>query len=206
MKPLHALLLLVAATSAAAQDVEPELFFRELSKCDRSFFEKLGEHRSTLEKLAPMRSSGQSASFQVPAPAHRTRSRVMFTKPPVIEGLKVVGYFDEVLDIPNGMSSYAWGYLIASPVEESAKKLHGLIWDPMRLRKDGPIYVRSEIWSHDKADAGWARATTESGVPKRGTVEQVLLIEPYDGETAFIRFSLRHAGKHHQGATPLPTD
>lgn len=194
MKPLHALLLLAAATSAAAQDAEPDLFFSALSKCDRSFFEKLEEHRGTLEKLAPMRSSGQSASFKVPSPEHRTNSRVMFAKPPVVEGLRVVGYFDEVLDIPNGMSSYAWGYLIASDVEETAKKLHGLIWDPMRLRKDGPIYVRSEIWSHDKPDAGWARASTESGVPKRGTVERVLLIEPYDGETAFVRFGCAMQG------------
>lgn len=188
MKLLYALLSLVAATSAAAQVAEPNLFFKELSKCDRSFFERLDEHRSKLQNLAPMRSLGQAASFKVPSPEHRTNSRVMFANAQIIEGLKVIGYFDEVLDIPNGMSSYSWGYLIASNVDESAKKLHALIWDPMRLRKDGPVYVRSEVWSYENPDAGWARSTTDSGVPKRGTVERVLLIEPYDGENSFIRF------------------
>ena len=188
MKHLIPLLAIVATTSAAAQDIGQNLFLKELSKCDRSFFERLGERKSEMEKLAPMRSLGRSASFKVLSPEHRTNSRVMFGSPPEVEGLKVVGYFDEVLDLPNGMSSYSWGYLIASTTQDAATRLHGLIWDPMRLKKDGPVFVRSEVWSYDKPDAGWARSTTESGVPKRGTVEKVLLIEPYDGESSFIRF------------------
>ena len=188
MKHLSVLLILCAAINASAQSTTQGLFFRELSRCDRTFFEKLGANRSELEKFAPMRFLGQSASFKVPAPGHRTNSRIVFPKPVEVEGLKVVGYFDEMLDIPNGMSSYSWGYLIASTVQEAATKLHSLVWDPMRLKKDGPIFVRSEIWSHDKPDAGWTRSSTEAGVPKRGTVERVLLIEPYDGENSFIRF------------------
>lgn len=188
MKHLLALLGLVATTAAVAQGSGHNLFLKELSKCDRGFFEKLGENKRELEKLSPMRSLGRSASFKVPSPEHRTNSRVMFEQPLEVAGLKVVGYFDEVLDLPNGMSSYSWGYLMAATVQEAATRLHGLVWDPMRLRKDGPVFVRSEIWSYDKPEAGWARATTESGVPKRGTVERVLLIEPYDGEDSFIRF------------------
>jgi hypothetical protein len=188
MKQLLALLALIAATGVAAQDPGHHLFLKELSKCDRNFFERLGDSKGELEKLAPMRSLGRSASFQVPSPEHRTNSRVMFANPPVVEGLKFVGYFDEVLDLPNGMTSYSWGYLIASTVQEAATRLHGLVWDPMRLRKDGPVFVRSEVWSHERPEAGWTRSTTEAGVPRRGTVERVLLIEPYDGERAFIRF------------------
>ncbi len=188
MKYFPLLFALLSAMNAGAQSANPELFVRELSRCDRTFFEKLGESKSDLESLAPLRFLGPSASFKVPAPEHRTNSRVMFARPVVVEGLNVIGYFDEVLDMPDGMSSYSWGYLIASTVPEAAAKLHGLVWDPMRLRKDGPVFVRSEIWTYDKPDAGWVRTTTESGVPKRGTVERVLLIEPYDGERSFVRF------------------
>jgi hypothetical protein len=188
MKYVPTLLAVLAIISTCAHGASDELFIKELSRCDRTFFDKLGDSKAQLEKLAPMRSLGASASFKVPAPEHRTNSRVMFAAPVEVEGVRVVGYFDEVLDIPNGGSSYSWGYLMAGTVQAAASSLHKLVWDPMRLRKDGPIYVRSEIWSHDKPEAGWTRATTESGVPQRGTVERVLLIEPYDGETAFIRF------------------
>ena len=188
MKKLPVLLSLVVTVGASAQGTSPDLFIRELSRCDHTFFEKLWENKNDMEKLAPMRSLGHSASFKVPAPEHRTNSRVMFESPAEVAGVKVVGYFDEVLDIPNGMSSYSWGYLIAGTVQEAATKLHSLVWDPMRFKKNGSVFVRSEIWAHDKPEAGWARVTAESGVPKRGTVERVLLVEPYDGESSFIRF------------------
>lgn len=188
MKHLAALLGLVVSANAFAQTAPPDLFLRELSRCDRGFFEQLGAHRNELGAIAPLRSLGTSAAFKVPEPAHRTRSRVMFAQPVAANGVTVLGYFDEVLDIPNGMTSYAWGYLLAGTVEAATTQLRPLVWDPMRLRQEDGVYVRSEVWTHDKPNAGWVRTKTESGAPLRGTVERVLLIEPYDGESAFIRF------------------
>lgn len=123
-------ILLAACTAAHAA---PDLHVRELSRCDRSFFEKLGEAPAETQALAPMRRLGASAAFSVPDPRHPTRSKLLFTKPVDVAGTTVVGYFDEVRDMPRGMSSYAWGYLIAGSVAEVASKLQGLVWDPMRL-------------------------------------------------------------------------
>ena len=69
------------------------------------------------------------------------------------------------------------------------------VWDAQRLRQDDPVLVRSEVWTHARPDQGWAPLVTEPGLPKPGTVERVLLIEPYDGETAFIRFGCAIQGQ-----------
>jgi hypothetical protein len=34
---------------------------------------------------------------------------------------------------------------------------------------------------------GWVKEVTEPGLPKPKTVERVLMVEPYNGETSFIR-------------------
>lgn len=173
---------------AGAQAGSVDLALKELSQCDATFFEVLGSRRSELAAVAPMRTLGNAAAFAVPDRKHPSNSRIMFAEPVTLEGLKVVGFFDEVVDIPNGMSGYSWGYLVANSVRATADKLGPQIWDAPRLRVDGPVYVRSEVWIHENPASGWAKVKTEAGVPKRGTVERVLLIEPYDGETAFIRF------------------
>jgi hypothetical protein len=112
----------------------------------------------------------------------------MFSKPVLVEGVPVVGYFDEVIDIPDGMSAISWGYLVGSTVAKTVSAFKKHIWQVERLRSDDIVFVRSEVFSHDKPSLGWAPVKTEPGVPQRKTIERVLLVEPYDGETSFIRF------------------
>lgn len=107
---------------------------------------------------------------------------------------KIVGYFDEFVELPRGMTSYSWGYLVAVSVEGVAAAFRPLVWESQRLRKEGPLFVRSEVWTHANPTQGWAKIRTEDGLPKAGTVERVLLIEPDDGETKFIRFGCSAQG------------
>ena len=134
-----------------------------------------------------MTSLGSVSTFAVPDRRHPTNSRVLFAKPIEVRGLKLVGFFDEVTDIPNGMTAYSWGYLVAESVPRTAIAIRPLLWDSSRLRSDGPVFVRSEVWSHETPAQGWAKVETEAGVPKKRTVERVFLVEPYEGESAFIR-------------------
>lgn len=187
MKAL-ALLAICAATSAFAQPKSEDMAVPELSRCDASFFHAVSAKRSDLAQLTPLTSGEAASAFAVLERQHPTRSRVMFRQPVLVNGVSIVGYFDELADIPNGMSTYSWGYLVASSVARTATALQPVIWEAQRLKADGPVFVRSEVWSHDKPSLGWGKVQTESGVPQRRTAERVLLIEPYDGETAFIRF------------------
>ncbi len=187
MKFIVACAVLLAVLPVLAQPVSADLAVPALSRCGSEFFTALGTRKAALQELAPITERGSNAVFAVPDRSHPTKSRILFSKPASVQGLKFVGFFDEVVDIPNGMTSYSWGYLVAETVSATEAALKPLLWDVPRLRRDGPVFVRSEVWSHDNPVPNWVKTETESGVPKRGTVERVFLIEPYDGETAFIR-------------------
>jgi len=188
MKKLFIYLFYAATSSAYAQNESVDLFIKELSRCDGQYFKKIDEHKSELESLAPIRSLKQYSSFKVQDTKHPTNSRIIFKQPVNFAGLSVIGYFDEVIDLPKGMSSYSWGYLVSDNIQNTAVKLRSFIWDTMRLRDTGDYFVRSEIWNHLESEGGWARKKTEPGLPQRGTIERVLLIEPYSGNKSFIRF------------------
>ncbi|MSQ20464.1 MAG: hypothetical protein EXR39_13110 [Betaproteobacteria bacterium] len=64
-----------------------------------------------------------------------------------------------------------------------------LIWEGKRLRKDNAVHVRSEIWDHKKAAKDWVSAIAVADrAPAAGTVERVLLIEPFDEDKSLTRF------------------
>lgn len=182
------LFAIFATASAMAQPLPGDIAVAELSRCDATFFRALAAKRSALAQVAPLTTGETASSFAVADRKHPVRSRVMFRQPALMEGMSIVGYFDEYTDIPNGMSVYSWGYLVAdSTVAKTAAVFRPLIWEGERLRDDGPVFVRSEVWSHDQPALGWVKVKTQAGVPRRGTVERVLLIEPYDGEPTLIR-------------------
>jgi hypothetical protein len=97
----------------------------------------------------------------------------------------VVGYLDELTPIPGGVD-VSWGFLVRGDLADVASALKGVIWDGKRLRNEpkAAYFVRSEVWRHANAAAGWAKEATENGPPKPGTVERVFMIEAYDGEPA----------------------
>ena len=166
-----------------------------LSRCDARFFTDLARQRAALAGLADIAVHQGAGYFKVPEQRHPTESRVIFRQPVVVAGLPVVGYFDEIMDLPDGAMSYAWGYLVAATVAQTGRAWSAQVWDAQRLRQDDPVLVRSEVWTLARPDQGWAPLVTEPGLPKPGTVERVLLIEPYDGETAFIRFGCAIQGQ-----------
>jgi hypothetical protein len=173
----------------SAQAESKELLVKELSRCDAIFFEALASRRGDLSSIAPIQKSGRAAVFSVPDRTHPSNSRIMFKNPVIHEGIKFVGFFDEVVDYLGGMVGYSWGYLVAASVKNAAGKLAPQIWDATRLKEDGPLFVRSEVWTHADPSSGWAKMQTEAGLlPMRGTVERVLLIEPYHGEESISRF------------------
>jgi hypothetical protein len=189
MKKLVALIVLLSAyVSALAQTPTAEASIRELSRCDSTFFSGLFRDRTVLSRYADLGVHQQSAYFKVPEQRQRNESRVIFRTPLSIGGIEIVGYFDEIMDLPGQVLFYSWGYLIASTVAQTSKALVQFVWEANRLLDEEVVMVRSEVWTHARREQGWEKVKTETGLPKRGTVERVFLIEPYDGETKFIRF------------------
>jgi hypothetical protein len=183
----------VVAGPVFAQPVAPEQLVRELSRCDASVFRTIGANRQSMQAYGPLRSRDAGASFVVPDRTDPDKSKVLFKSPMKVGALNIVGFFDEVQRIPDGFM-ISWGLLVASTVERTALALRSQIWESDRLRKDDQIFVRSEVWSHARPELGWAKILTEAGVPRPGTVERVLLIEPYEGETKFVRLGCSYQG------------
>lgn len=78
---------------------------------------------------------------------------------------------------------------------EAVQNLRSLLWEGKRLRTEGEVFVRSEVWHHEEPMRGCMKESTEPGLPKPGTVERVLMIEPCNGEAAFIRVGCSLRGR-----------
>ncbi|MET0310980.1 MAG: hypothetical protein ABW051_02950, partial [Burkholderiaceae bacterium] len=180
--------LFLFSCASYAQEPRVESLLHSLSKCDDSFFRLVASSKVQLVDYAPLARQAGPTGFAVPDRAHETESRVLFRKPIRAAGHDIVGYFDEVHELLPDSHVYSWGFLVAGSVETVATAFQPFIWDAQRLRAAGPVFVRAELWTHANPDAGWTNVRAESGIPGRGTVERVLLVEPYDGETRFIRF------------------
>lgn len=183
---LASLLALVATASAVAQPADDMGLIAALSSCDAGFFRVLAAHPQRLAPQGLLQPRGTSATFAVPDVTHPTDSKVFFNAPLRLHGLEVIGYFDELTPIPGGVA-ISWGFLVAHSVSETASRLKPSVWDAARLRQEDGYFVRSEVWRHANPEAGWSKEATEPGPPKPGTVERVFMVEPYDGETAYVR-------------------
>jgi hypothetical protein len=184
-------ILVLAALTAAPSYTHAQLaeeLVRDLSSCDAKFFSTVARKKDAYSAHADIGLEKSSGYFKVQDQRHPTNNRVMFKTPMTVAGLNVVGFFDEVENIPDQGLAYSWGLLVAASVSNAASAFSGLTWEQQRLRKEDEIFVRSEIWDFKRPELKWAKVKSEPGVPKPGTVERVLMIEPYDGETAFIRY------------------
>jgi hypothetical protein len=172
----------------------PEGLLSSLSRCDGSFFKAISASAQTLAQQGQLDLRGDVATWAVPNISHPMDSKVFFNVPLRVSGLEVIGYFDEVTPIPSGIV-VSWGLLVSGDVSRAAEAVRALLWESPRLRAGDGYFVRSEIWNHSRSFEGWRKEATEPGPPKPGTVERVLMIEPYDGETAYIRIGCSLQGE-----------
>lgn len=197
---------------AASPAALPERLIASLSLCDGSFFPLLMAHREDLKAQAPVEPRGRSGTWAVENVAEPDESRIFFGAPLKIGGLDIIGYFDEVIAIPDGVA-VSWGFMLATSLPEAEASLRPWLWDAARLRPDEGYFVRSEVWRHAQPSAGWSKETTEPGLPKPGTVERVFLIETVEGDASFVRAGCSLQGSVSRGLLrqirpefPIPLD
>ncbi|GEM_PF-2434386 len=161
----------------------------DLSRCDSAFFATLGKRDGEYSSNPYFRVSGSNGYFKV---ADRSDSELnirKLTPSLMFSGLEAVAYFDEILDIEGGGVIVFWGFLFRAPINDVVTSTQSLLWEGQRLRKDGRVFVRSEVWTHGSEKRDWEKIATFGGQrPKHGTVERVLLIEPFEGDPSLTRF------------------
>ena len=180
---------LMAGSAFGANPPASDRILSDLSRCDRTFFATLGQHAGEYASNPHFRTSGIDGYFQV---ADRSDPKLAIRKfePPLKLGnFEAVAYFDEVFDMDGQGAFVAWGFILRAPIKDVVAATRSLLWESQRLRQDDAAYVRSELWTHAKKDAGWEKVATVGGqVPKPGTVERVLLIEPFEEDASLTRF------------------
>lgn len=177
-----------AAISASSSPTSDDIF-ADLSQCDNKFFTTLGARADELSTNSYFRSIGPIGYFQVSDRGNQKLSVSRFSPSQKLGSFEVVGYFDEIFSIGNQGQMISWGFLLRAPIEQVVTVTKSLIWESERLKRDGQVYVRSELWAHKKSESGWQKITTVGGqAPQAGTVERVLLIEPFEDDPGLIRF------------------
>lgn len=185
--------LLTFCGIARAQQTAPQLPVAELTRCDASFFNAIAAQAEPLKRIAPLKSRGSVATFDVPKPEGDGAPTLMFAKPVVVEGLEVVGFYDDSNGIPGVLDMHYWGFLVKASPSEVGRRFKPLIWEAERLRAaPEDSFVRSEIWLEKRAADGFRAARTQSGsAPRPGTVERVLLIEEREDKLTEFGCSLQ---------------
>lgn len=181
-------LLLASITSFAANTPPMDVVLSDLSRCDSTFFKTLKSKAGEFSAVPEFTLNGSTAYFKVP---NRFSEGESFNKFPTafkIGSFEASAYFDELWSMNGSGKFVAWGFVLRAPISDVIKSLRPLLWDSTRMKLDGVVYVRSELWDHSHSDLGWQKVSTEGGSePKPGTVERVLLIEPYERDQSQTR-------------------
>jgi hypothetical protein len=189
MKLVTLILVALSMNAIAAEPRLADVLLGDLTRCDRKFFETLGQQRGELSSNPHFRIARSLGFFDVQDRGDLNHSLRRFDTPTKIGSLDAIGYFDEVLELGDANLFLSWGFLIRAPAAEVVRSTRALIWENERLRKDQAVHVRSEIWTHSNAEKGWVRAATVADQsPAAGTVERVLLIEPLEDDASLTRF------------------
>ena len=179
MKPKYLIYLAVIAGCSlhVSQAQSLDNIFRKFSQCDASFFKAMKDESQTVQALAPTDSKGDALWIKVPNRNDEKKGTTLLVGKPTIAGLPVSSYLDEASEMGSLGRFYYWGFKVKGTQTEVLEKLKPLVHESDRLRKDAPVYVRTEL---NMGGTSWLPVNTASGVPKEGTVERAFLFEEDD--------------------------
>jgi hypothetical protein len=175
---------LVACSLQSAKAQSLDNIFGKFSQCDASFFTAMKDGAQDVRTLAPTASSNDALWFKVPNRRDEETGMIAFTGNPTIAALPVTSYLDYVINLQDSGLYYTWGFKVRGEIATVVNALKPIIFESNRLRRDDSVYVRTELRDGTSA---WLPVKTAGGtVPKSGTVERALLIEPDDKDKSLV--------------------
>jgi len=183
-KPTLFVLALTASALQTAQAQSLDTIFRKFSQCDASFFKSMKDGAQVIQTLAPTNSNSDVLWLKVPNRNDEASGSLVLSGKPTIAGIPVVSYLDEATDMGNLGQYYYWGFKVRGAFSDVLDKLRPLVFEGERLRKDAPVYVRTEM---KRGASAWMPVNTVNGVPKKGTVERAFLFEPDDKDENLVK-------------------
>lgn len=182
-------LMLMSLGSTAKAQTEQGLVDQFLT-CSPKFFEYISTNKASLSKYAAIKENGIYANFSV---ANRFASldsqdyNVMFKQPMSLNGLKIVGYSDQVIDLTmmNSGTYHTWGFLVDNSPQQVRKALTTVQW----MQPDPELAIANpQIISSVKDSTVWKTNNNSlSGtVPSTGSAEKILMIDKDEKYTMLV--------------------
>jgi len=175
-------LLVAAACTAQAQTVTtPEQLFTEFSRCDAHFFESLRDARLPAGTVR-LSDYGSVKAPTVTSPLQEDGAYQHFETPLVVNGVRMVGYYNQAQTLKNLGNFLFWGFIADGSPQEVAAKLKPLIVDNGRFVSQGQAITRAEIRRIGDPIGQWrTEGLTGPGVATPfGFVDRVLMVDTGD--------------------------
>ncbi|MBT0570963.1 hypothetical protein KIK84_11530 [Curvibacter sp. CHRR-16] len=168
--------LSAVASVASAQSLDKA--FAVFTACDGSFFKALATDQALWQQQVPLENKDGVAWIKTPNRLAEDGNVVELPAKPTVAGLTVTHYLDEFSALmpavmPRSHFAY-WGFKVNGSLEAVASAIKPLVQDSKRLRKDGDVYVRTEL---KVGDLPWRAAALASGVPRPLNTERAFLLE-----------------------------
>lgn len=172
------LFLFLFSQSLFAQLSSVDNVIKDLSLCDTTLFRTIKKYESDFRYHGPIKSKDNIAYWKVLDRTADDKNVVIFDK--TIEGnVSLIGYFDEVIDLEGMGQYYSWGFLVKGSPDRIATAIKPLVSDSSQFRRDGDVFVRSEIRDITLPNGSWIKNDKLSSgtIPKSHTIERVFLVE-----------------------------
>lgn len=185
---LSALCLLALASQAQGQTTAatPDQLFSDFSRCDARFFETLNTASLPAGTLRVAKQGNVSAPVVMNPLQEGGRSQA-FEQPLVVNGVRLVGYHNEAMSLPNVGNLLFWGFVAEGSVSDVAERLKPLIADHARLVAERGSVSRADIRRVGDPIGQWrTEGLAGPGVATPfGFVERTLSLEkgPTEGRT-----------------------
>jgi len=190
MKIKSLLFALCFASTAVYAGNGPQIdrLLGDLSRCDATFFETLGQRVVQYSSNPSFQMNGPYGSFRVLNRLDPENDVRTLTPPLRLNDLEAVAYFDQLFYYQDA-AFFFWGFKLRASMDQVVAATRPLIWESTRLRAEKNSFVRSEILDQNNKENPWQKLTTINGqAPKPGSVERVLFIEPDEDNPDLIRF------------------
>ncbi len=174
-----ALLAVAAAGVVQAQTITtPEQLLTELSRCDAQFFESLRDARLPADTLR-LSEYGSVKAPTIMNPLQEGGTYQRFEAPLIVNGVSMVGYYNQVQTINDVGNFLFWGFVADGSPDEVAAKLKPLIVDNARFVRQGEAITRAETRRVGDPIGQWrTEGLTGPGVATPfGFVDRVFMVD-----------------------------
>lgn len=156
--------------------------------CDNQFFEQLADNKTLFNEYIDLTTEENVTFIPVESVIEPDKYTATFKKALSYRGLTITGY--QNIYIPTALSGqfYYWGFIFDNSEDEIKKALSEIKWYGYNTDvyiADSKIYnSKTKVWQHNPY-------SIDGVIPKQGTVEKSLYLEPFTDNQNRIMCSIQ---------------